>query len=543
MPPEYDATSTASHSPSASSSSPKSAHLPKDTEIELKLAGDLQTLEWLSRSPLVRGRADGGPKTTEMESVYYDTRKHRLCRDGIAFRVRRRDGRYIQTVKASGGEVSGVTRRGEWETELPTAQPDPTAVTAPEATALLGPLHAEDLRPFFSTKIDRETMMLDDGSVEIAFDRGVISADGGTLPVSEIELELRKGTPAQLFRLALALHKVAPLRLECRSKAARGYGLATGKTARSSKGKRPTLADTDTVETAMAAILRYGLMHWTLNEAAVLDGVDREGVHQMRVGLRRLRSALSLFRAVMPPRDLAWLRDETRWLAQQLGPARDLDVFQEELLEPIVALRPDDPGLVALAQAIEADRLAAYDLARQALSSPRYTTLILRFGAWIEERGWRPRNKRKKPLDRPITPFAAAALQKRQKQALKAGRGFAKLSPEERHVVRIALKKLRYAAEFFRSLYPAERTTPYLKRLASLQDMMGQMNDVAIIHQLLGDLLDRHASYGEQTQLLARASGLVVVWHNRHAAGRDADLQRVWDEFLAAEPFWVAPTG
>lgn len=531
---------TAAHTAAAQGTGDRA---PADTEIELKLAADAATLERLSRSPIVRARADGGSTITELESVYYDTPDHRLRRKGIAFRVRRRDGRFVQTVKVSGDEVSGVTQRGEWEAKLPSAQPNPAALTAPEATELLGALRSRDLQPVFTTRVKREVLHLDDGNVEIAFDHGSIVTDTCATPISELELELRQGKPAHLYRLALALHKVTPMRLECRSKAARGYALATGDTARSGKAKRVTLTDADTVETAMAAILRYGLLHWTLNEAAVLDGEDREGVHQMRVGLRRLRSALSLFRDVISRRELTWLRDETRWLAKRLGPARDLDVFQDELLAPIVALRPENPGMAALEDAIEEDRRESYELARTALRSPRYTTLVLRFGAWLEEHGWRGGAKRTKRLNRPIGDFAAAALQRRHKQARRAGRGFAALSPDDRHMVRIVLKKLRYTAEFFRSLYPSSTTTAYLKRLAALQDMLGYMNDVAVAHHLLGNVLERHAENGEGTRPLTQSCGLVVVWHNRQATAQEAELLQAWDAFLAAEPFWKPADG
>ena len=120
------------------------------------------------------------------------------------------------------------------------------------------------------------------------------------------------------------------------------------------KAARLQLAKDATVDAAITAIFAECFEHWTFNEAAALHGLNPEGVHQMRVALRRMRSALSDFKQVIPAAQVAWLRPETRWLIENLGPARDWDVFLTELLKPVEMARPGDTGLAELRAAAEA---------------------------------------------------------------------------------------------------------------------------------------------------------------------------------------------
>ena len=140
-------------------------------------------------------------------------------------------------------------------------------------------------------------------------------------------------------------------------------------------------------------------------------------------------------------------------------------------------------------------------------------------------------------LDRPIVEFATHLLGKRQRKALERGRQFEQLSAEERHRLRIALKKLRYATEFFEALYPKKHTKPYLAALKDLQDGLGHLNDVAVAQRLIASLVgeaDRSAN-GDGLQ---RAAGLVLGWHARGVADLEPAILRAWQEFAGREPFW-----
>lgn len=516
-------------------------------ETELKLRGDTADLERLWQAPPLREPAAAAPRVKLLENVYYDTADFRLRKHGLAFRVRRDSERFIQTVKTGDTAASAVMRRGEWQGEVPSAEPQPDLVKDPELRAALGLLLPGELRPVFTTRVRREIVELNGTDslgrlrvIEAAFDRGEIEAAGAREPLAEIELELREGSPAALFDLALALQDVALAQVETRSKSARGYALATGRGPAWVRADPLDLAAAMTVDDALAAVLGSCLRHWTVNEAAALDGSDPEGVHQMRIGLRRFRSALTVFGALLPAQQSDWLKEEVRWALNALGPARDWDVFLAGLLAPLEAARPGDADLAALRDVAQERQAQAYRQLREALASPRYTRFLLRYGGWLEARGWRAAAlaaAQEAALAQPIVALADRLLAKRHRQVLKRGKGFAKLATAERHELRIAVKKLRYTTEFFRSLYPAKHSKGYLAALRDLQESLGHLNDVAVAEHLLASLSGKPAR-GRSARRLERAIGMVLGWYDRALLDVEPELRRTWKSFAATKPFW-----
>jgi triphosphatase len=519
-----------------------SADPPADVELELKLRGDPEVLKALFARPAIRARATGRGSTRRLENVYYDTPDHRLRARGLAFRVRKDGRRYIQALKSN--DAGGmVACRGEWQAPLASAEPDLRLLPS-GATELLDGAALDGLRPLFTTHIQRHSRRLQiadrDGRpslVEVALDLGAIEADGSSQPIAEIELELLEGSPTVLYDLALELDQVSPLRLETRSKSARGYELARGEAPAAHKAGPLALGRRSTVDAAIGSILRACLKHWCANEAAALDGRDPEGVHQMRVALRRLRSAVSVFGHLILPGRRAWLAAETKRIIGGLGAARDWDVFLTEALAPVIAARPQDGRLVALREAAQEARAEGYAAARAMFGSPSYTRFLLELGRWLEAAGWRDDASAKGAawLERPVAAFADRLLSKRHRKALKLGDDFAGLAPEERHRLRIALKKLRYATEFFSSGYKKRPTARYLAGLKQLQDALGHLNDVAVAERLVGGLLERA---GGDRDALAQASGMVLGWLARGVAGLEPQTRSAWDDFAARKPFW-----
>ncbi|WP_035691473.1 CYTH and CHAD domain-containing protein [Azospirillum halopraeferens] len=522
-------------------------------ETELKLSVRPEDLAVLRAAPVPGGR--GRAVTRTLESVYFDTADRRLSKRRVTLRVRKQDDRYVQTVKSAPSPDSGLTR-GEWEVPVAGGVPDLSALTDPEALAQLGMVGDADLRPVFHATIHRTTRTVRGGdgatasTVEVAFDEGEIRLpDGTTLAVAEVELELKEGDGAALFRLAGELARAAPLRLETRTKAARGFALAEGTADGPVKADKVELEADATVEVALGRILRSCLFHAAANEACTLIGRDPEGVHQMRVALRRLRSALALFRPFLPAEDLAWTVGEVKWIGGVLGEARDWDVFLTELLAPVRAGIADSNGhgrplvrdLDGLESMVNARREQAYTAVREAILSPRYSAFQLRLGGWLEGRGWRaqPVSERSARLFRPVTELADELLDRRHRKARKAGRGFAHLSVDDRHQLRIALKKLRYAAEFFRTLYDDKAARRYTQQLAAFQDQLGHLNDVATATRLMHGL---HEDGSPTPPEEARAAGIVIGWHARGIAELEPHLLEAWDGFAAAKPFWSRPT-
>ncbi len=530
--------------------------LPANLEIELKLSAEAPAFQALRSAPVVAARANGPAVTQRLDSTYYDTADLKLFRSGLALRVRQIGQTYVQTLKQGDGTAPGRLGRGEWEVPLPSAEPDPAAFESAEAEALLNDTPVAELRPVFSTRIERHRRILTDpggdgrppSRIEIAFDEGEVIAGEHSVPVREIELELLEGAPEALYRLGLELHDIAPLCYETRSKAARGYALGGGVAPDWQKAVRIALDQDVTVAGALAVILGNCLGHLTVNQAAALEGQDAEGVHQARVALRRMRSALSTFRDVIPAERLDWLRAETGWLAGGLGPARDWDVFLADLLAPVAAARPGDPALTVLQSAAGTARARGYDDVRTALRSPRTTRLVLTLAAWIEGEGWREGATADQTamLDRPMRAYADELLERQHRKVLKRGRGFKRLAAPERHRVRIALKKLRYASEFCQSLYSRKASRSYHSALTDLQDTLGHLNDVSMAERLLTELI----AEGEKRRLglaagaLGQArlgAGTVIGWHTRSVADLEPKVLKDWHEFTDSDPFWKRP--
>jgi triphosphatase len=370
-----------------------------------------------------------------------------------------------------------------------------------------------------------------------------VQTTNASAPVCEIELELRDGNADALFDLALALNELVPLRLETASKSDRGYTLLTDEQVAGRRAAPLRLDPEMTARDALSAILNHGLVHLIANEPAARQGHDPEGVHQMRLALRRLRSALTVFRPLLPGDVADRLRGELKWLAGELGGARDLDVLLQTQLAPVSMAFGEETALQWLATLARDARGAAYERVRAACSTTRYTALLLEVSRLGETRTWQERLDADavQRLESPALDFANRLLTERHLKARKRGRHLSSLSPDARHALRLAVKKLRYAADSFRSLYSEEKTRPYLKRLARLQEQLGLLNDIESTRKLI----ERFSadSTAEDSAALARAGGLVVGWHARQVKPLTRRLIKQWKAFRSAVPFWQETAG
>lgn len=464
-----------------------------------------------------------------------------LAAQGLTLRVREVDGHFIQTVKSrpvEGGGAGAALVRGEWEDAVAGPLPDPQAA---QTARFLSAEIAERVRPVFRSEIGRTTIELTpdaDTRVEAAIDRGRIVAieRRGSEPVSEIELELKSGSPAALYDLALDLLAVAPLRLERRSKSERGYRLAAGSEA-AAEAVHAEPIELGPGLTGDEALRRIGLgcLEQILrNEPAVAAG-DPEGIHQMRVGVRRLRAILSAFGKMLPDEQRRWASAELHWLADALGAARNLDVFEQELIAPAREALDHADGLDALTNAAERRRQTAYAAARRALRTTRHTSLMLRLLRWFDGCGWR-HSGAADDLGQPIDALAARVLDRCRQTAQRRSRGFAEQSAEQRHRLRIALKKLRYATEVLGDLYQPDEAEQFTKRLKRLQDDLGEANDLRVAHDLVTSLAKPH---GGGRGAIAQAGKCMLVWHEDRLAKREPRMHQHLDRLLETEPFWA----
>ena len=257
-------------------------------------------------------------------------------------------------------------------------------------------------------------------------------------------------------------------------------------------------------------------------------------MHQMRVAVRRLHAILSTFGKLLPEGERRRASEELRWLADALGPARNLDVFETALLTPAQQALGDDPALEKLVTAVERRRRAAYRKAARAIRSTRYTGLMLRLLRWFESCGWREGDGGA-GLGQPIDAIAARVLRDRRRVARKRSKGFGGQSAEERHRLRIALKKLRYGAELLASLYEGRAAVErFVKRVKRLQDDLGRANDVRVGHDIVAELARPAARNGA----IAEAGQRMLDWHEHRLAHREPKLRKHLHRLFETEPFW-----
>lgn len=508
-------------------------------ETELKLLFRSADLSRLLKLPLIAERAKGRPRTRPLLSVYYDSPRRDLRRQGVILRVRKADGRYVQGVKSEGRRIGGGMVRPEWECPVPTEAPLISAIADNRIKRLVTRAGANGLEPVFRTEVTRTSHRLsfdDGGRVMLDVDVGEIVTETAAEPLCELELELEAGPPHRLFDLARQINDDVPLRVSINGKASRGYALAAGETPGWSKFVRPKLTGDVRVEDAMIVAVQGCLDHLLINEACLIETDDPEGVHQVRIALRRLRSTLRLFRSILPADQYRWLTDEIKWLTGRLAAARDWDVFSDEIVGPVAAHFPGDPGFALTRSGLEERRRTSRRTARRAIRSTRYTEFVLGISGWLARRQWRGQElgEASAQVFGPVAGFADALIARRHKQVRKDGRNFATMTAEERHQLRIDVKKLRYATDLFGSLYRGKRATTYLESLGALQDALGYVNDVAVAEDL-ANLLCASSEGDDRVQCL-RTSAVVLGWHAHAMASVSGALAKRVGRFVEARP-------
>ena len=505
------------------------------SEVELKLAAAAVDLPRLKRAlrDLV---PDSACRRSALTTTYYDTADRVLSRRGLSLRVRAAEGRFVQTVKSNGAAEAGILMRGEWEDEIAGGEPD---LNAPHSGCCLPNGIAGCLQPLFATAVMRTTIDLNPSpslSIEAAIDEGEIRSIAGvaTAPISEIELELKRGDRGALFDIALDLLAAAPLRVETRSKAQRGYAALEGAVPQPVAAASIALDSAMTTETALQMIGTACLTHLLRNQAAALAG-DPGGIHQMRVAARRIRSAILAFKKMLPPAERRRATDELDWLDEILGPTRNLDVFASELLAPRRSALSGNPGLDRIAAAVEAARQAAYARVRELVPSARCTEAELRLLRWFAVGCWRIEEALpESDLSTAIGDIAPQVLDRRLRSVRRRGKGFREASAKERHKLRIAVKELRYTGELLGSLFDPRDVRDFAKPLRKLQDGLGYANDVRVGH----DVVDQIAATAADKEAIKLAGARVLGWHEHAVEQHERKVRKYLRGLYRAAPFW-----
>lgn len=488
-----------------------------EDEIELKFLCEPADL-----AAVLAAAPPGETYEKALVSTYYDTPQGDLRKARISLRIREGGGKRVQTLKRGDGFA-----REEHEQPI---SGDSLDLGFPALKDALPPAKRKTLSPIFTVRVIRRqrTFDFEGASIELAVDEGEVQAGERARRISEVELELKGGDCRPMFELARRLSRTAPLYLSFDGKATQGQGLIDGSDRAPRRHDKAPLARGLTAAGAFQAIARNTLVQIAANGVVLREADSVEAVHQLRVAVRRLRSALSTFADVTDDDHAEAIKAELKWLAGACDDARDLDVFAESA----AALVDPTLDLSALVPAVEAARARAHAKACAAVASGRFRELVLDTTAWVETGAWLTLGGKAsaKRRDLPAERFAAKALARRRKRLVKLAADLKGVDDAARHEARIAAKKLRYAAEAFAPLFDAD-AKPFIKSIKLLQEELGALNDAAVASELVGRLRLKGAALAAAKTLLAARE-----------AARPKSMKgavKAMDRLVASPPFWI----
>jgi triphosphatase len=511
-------------------------------EVEIKLQLPSASPARLQQLPLLRD-ANGAMQQQSQVSVYFDTDKLKLRRHGLTLRVRHVGDRYVQTIKSDNG---GLFERGEWETEIESDQPDLTRGDTSALDTLGIKKLRKQLRPIFETRVERTTYPFAraDYEIELTIDRGEIDAGDHSLPLCEAELELKRGDRARLFEFVASFAQATAAELAVKSKSQRGYELLAGEANSAAKGADIEIAPDTPAGAAFRLIAFDCLKQIVSNKPAVLAG-EAEGIHQMRVGLRRLRAGISLFSEIVTDAKTQHIKTELKWLTNELGPAREFEVFLTRVVAPLGKQHARLVGMRSLSHDLADQREAAIARGIAAVSSARFRELTLDCAAWLEIGDWRePQDATLRArCEEPIEEQARTQLKKHWKKIRKRGHELADLDPQARHKLRIRIKKLRYATEFYKAVFPAKkqhkRRAAFLSALKDLQDCFGELNDIFVHEKLTAGIVETPDATAAKSPRRVFAAGLLTGHEEARLEPVLAAAQRSFEAFEKLRPYWT----
>ncbi len=503
-------------------------------ELELKFTGAPADIAALPQSRMMQAVAFREGRWARLRSHYYDTENRALAKEGLALRRREESGKRIQTVKRD--TAAGAVVREEYESEISEGDAFPQPTGDGDIDELLRS-NSDALKEIAEIRVDRWTQPARFGAseFEIAIDLGVARASGvngapgGETPIAEMEIEFVSGEMSDLFSFGRFVIDSAPLRLAARSKLETALAVGSGALYTLEKQKRPVFDDDAPAVEALQAMLAAAAVRIINVQSPLLDIRAVEGVHQMRVALRRFRSIERTFRRALKTDELYALTRRARSIAHGLGPARDLDVFLVETLPDIFARYQTPPGAGALRANAEAMRAAAWADAHGLIADKSFSHFALDL---LEAGVLAPWRKDANSWgEGPLRAFAPIALDKALQRARKAEAAMDRTELAARHPLRIALKKLRYSAQMLGPLYPRETRKPYMAVISRLQEALGAVNDAVVAQRLA----EETGGGGAEAM---RAAGFVAGYKAAEAEAAAVEIDRAWEIFDKTTPFW-----
>jgi CHAD domain-containing protein len=386
---------------------------------------------------------------------------------------------------------------------------------------------------------ERRERLLDLAGARIAvsFDDGFVEARGERTLFHEIELRLVDGPERKLWLLAAQIARDVPARLLPINEVERALARLTGREIGPVKAPRATLDAGASLDEAIVGSLGSCLDQFIANWPTLLDSRQpEEAIHQMRVALRRLRAGIGLLRHAVASDALEDATTRARAIAATLGEARNFDVLCEMMTDGPLASADSEPRFYAMLDVAERRRALAHEQVGALLCAPETSAFVLDLRAALAARDWRPSARAPASLDPhafgSARDFALFSLERLHRKAMKKSRDLAGLTPEKRHQARIAFKKIRYAAEFFETLFDVRaRARRYLRGLSAVQDALGAANDLSVASELLRAL-------GDRNDAIAPACAYAVGWCAHAREGDYTDWKAIDKRLKKLEPFW-----
>ncbi len=502
----------------------------------------------MRQHPQLRGLTELRPVRQTVDTIFFDTPDSFLRRHDMSLMTERVGHRVHQVFVHTGSCLRGSWSRREWRSPIKGDEPAlaPLLTIRPSLTFADADFVAR-LRAILRATVDRTTWKLDENGsdIEIVFGQGQLSAPNAEAPTSDALLHLKRGDAAALYRVAKRLHDLEPFHLSASGPALRGQTLLDGHPLRPRKSRTPNLDPSMTIGAAIHAIARSCAHHLLINHDSLLASGDPEALHQMRVALRRFRSALALLKPRLETPDTLALKAEIRWIEADFGPARDAQVFLAEIFEPLSKELGSEPGFRALRKHFHEYCQRAQDQVMRLLLQPRFTRALIDLGRWTECGDWRLGPLAEGWIDLPASEVAASILDHHSERVAKSMRGLAKLDEATRHRARIRIKKLRYAAEFFGSLFPNASPGTVIVALGQIQDRLGRLNDIAVARSMVTG-----QAGGSDSKEQRRAASRINARLTAEVGPLLESAVHEWRSYRRLRPFWdtanrkpLTPTG
>jgi len=509
--------------------------LPKDRETELKLrCMDPSTWEGImSAQSLTKKVVPKSQKREMLETHYFDTATCSLQKASIAYRIRREGDQWIATVKGGGSSSGGLHERQEWNVLVNDPQPD---IAVFDGTAigkrLLAVVGNEKLQSILLTRFERRQMdvIMPDGSqIEVAADQGEVIAGVKRAPILEVELELKSGEVASLFRLGAELAREFPLLPEAESKYYRGIKLAGKDTTQTKQPYQlPQVDKNKLVSEELSKALLQLIGQYLENQQNFLDNPAlSENIHEMRISLRRIRSVLD-FAGALATKQYKWYLTELKKFARMLAALREFDVAYASWRQVNELQILKQKSKINLGEYLCKNRQLEAEKLYRVIIAGYATPLLLELqAALLESKGQQVRDESTK-----MNEYAISRLANWLKILTKLGKKVNWIATEDLHKVRLQVKKIKYVAEIMQTAF--YEVPQLVLRLDALQENLGYINDVYSTDSLLKVMLEGN----EKIELYLEA-GMVIGWQEREALLVKHRMDKYWQNFYRTAQRWI----